>query len=185
MKIILGLFVCFLSCGVHAETLKKASPESLARATKQMTALSKAMSEGMEVLKLGNLNGIGAHSRRMNTLVEDGQKQFGSSIFEPLGRCFGAGVNARAWWAAQVSAAQNGGIERIPGSIKDALGEYQMNRAECLKSADPIAVEESNAQLDAELMKKFGGGRECLTVLDVDPETKEIISKPKPAHCKN
>ena len=60
-----------------------------------------------------------------------------------------------------------------------------MNRAECLKSADPIAVEESNAQLDAELKKKFGGGRECLTVLDVDPETKEIISKPKPAHCKN
>jgi hypothetical protein len=158
---------------------QEASQETLALATQQMVALDKAMKDGVTVLKTGDLQALGAHSRYFNQLVENGYARFGSTIFEPLGRCGTAGNYARTWWQAQLSAAQNKGVELTPGAIQSALDEYQSNRTECLKSADPVVA----AKEDAELKEKFGGGRECLTVFTVDPETKEVVAKPKPEHC--
>ncbi|MEO8646107.1 hypothetical protein [Pseudomonas sp.] len=169
----------------HSEQLTKASAESLAQANKQMNALDKAMTDGVSILKSGELAAISAHSKHISLLVKIGESKFGSSVFEPLGRCFAAGIDSRTWWSNQLSAVQNGGVERIPGSIKGSLGDYQANRSECLQAADPVASAKAEAESDAELRKKFGGGRECLTVFDVNPETKEVFAKPKPAHCKS
>lgn len=168
----------------HGERLTKASPESLAQANKQMNALNKAMKDGVSILKSGELAAISAHSKYISSLVKVGESKFGSSIFEPLGRCFAAGIDSRSWWSNQLSAVQNGGVERIPGSIKSAFDSYQVNRADCLLAADPVASAKAEAESDAELREKLGGGRECLTVFDVNPETKEVFVLPKPAHCK-
>jgi hypothetical protein len=185
MKGIFCTFVLLISVAAHAEPFKKASPESLEQATKQMSALSQAMTDGIAILKSGDLAAIGAHSKHFSSLVESGKSQFGNTIFEPLGSCFAAGNFSRSWWSAQLAAAHNGGVEKIPGSIKDALNEYQEKRDDCLQSADPVISAKADAESDAELKKKFGGGRECLTVFTVDPETKEVIANPKPAHCKS
>ncbi|KAF2406683.1 hypothetical protein SAMN04490179_4520 [Pseudomonas antarctica] len=168
----------------HAEQLTKASPESLAQANKQMNALNKAMKDGVSILQSGELAAISAHSKYISALVKVGESKFGSSIFEPLGRCFAAGIDSRSWWSNQLSSVQNGGVERIPGSIKSAFDSYQVNRADCLLAADPVASAKAEAASDAELREKLGGGRECLTVFDVNPETKEVFALPKPSHCK-
>ncbi|WP_095128682.1 hypothetical protein [Pseudomonas sp. Irchel s3h14] len=185
MKKIFSLFVLFISVTAQAEPFTKASPDSLEQATKQMGALGKAMTDGIAILKSGDLANISAHSKHFSSLVESGKRQFGSTVFEPLGSCFAAGNFSRSWWNAQLAAAQNGGVEKVPGSIKDALDEYQEKRDDCLQSADPVMSAKSDAESDAELKKKLGGGRECLTVFTVDPETKEVIAQPKPAHCKS
>ncbi|WP_071117002.1 hypothetical protein [Chromobacterium sphagni] len=44
-------------------------------------------------------------------------------------------------------------------------------------------IKSAVAAEDAELKKKFGG-RECLTVYDVDKQTGQIVEQAKPAHCK-
>jgi hypothetical protein len=183
-KTFFSLLLFALVTTAQAEPFKSASLESLAQANQQMNALGKAMKDGSSILKSGNLTAISAHSRYISSLVEAGEAKFGSSIFEPLGRCFAAGIDSRTWWANQLSAVQNGGVERIPGSIKSSLSGYQANRSECLQAADPVASAKAEAESDAELRKKFGGGRECLTVFDVNPETKEVFALPKPSHCK-
>lgn len=180
-----GLLVLILSTTVCAEPFTKASSESFAQAKNQMSALSKAMTDGASILERGDLAAVGAHSKYISSLVNNGERKFGSSIFDPLGRCFAAGIDARSWWNSQLAAAQSGGVERIPGSIKSALSEYQSNRNECLTAADPVASANAEAESDAELKEKLGGGRECLTVFDVNQETKEVFAKPKPAHCKS
>lgn len=181
MKKILCVLVMVLSVSAHAEPFTKASPESLKQATKQMNSLSKAITDGVEILKSGDLVAMGAHSKRFSLLVESGKSQFGNSVLEPLGSCFAAGNFSRTWWSAQLATAHNGGVEKIPGSIQDALDKYQEHRDSCLQSADPVM----SAKADAELKEKHGGGRECLTVFTVDKETKEVIAEPKPAHCKS
>ncbi|MBP5951328.1 hypothetical protein [Pseudomonas sp. P42] len=185
MKKIFILLIMVTAITANAEPFKGASPESLEQATKQMQALSKAMTDGASILKSGDLTSVSAHSKDISVLVDAGKDQFGSTIFEPLGSCFAAGVSSRTWWNAQLAAAQNGGVEKIPGSIKGAFDEYQERRDDCLHSADPVASASAAADLDPELKKKIGGGRECLTVFTVDTETKEVIAKPKPAHCKS
>ncbi|KII30055.1 hypothetical protein [Pseudomonas fluorescens] len=184
MKRVFG--VLFLVAAVaQAEPFKDASPESLKQATQQMNALSKAMTDGVAILKRGDPAAITSHSKRFSALVASGESQFGTTIFEPLGSCGIAGNFSRTWWNAQLFAAYKGGIEQRPGSIKDALSEFQAKRDDCLQSADPVIAAKAEAESDAALKKKFGGGRECLTVFTVDPETKELVEKPKPAHCKS
>lgn len=185
MKKILSLLVLMAAVTAHAEPFKEASPEALEQATTQMRALSKAMTDGASILKSGDLASVSAHSKYISSLVDTGKNQFGSTVFEPLGSCFAAGISSRTWWNAQLAAAQNGGVEKIPGSIKGAFDDYQEKRDDCLHSADPVASASAAAELDEELKKKFGGGRECLTVFTVDSETKEVVAKPKPAHCKS
>lgn len=179
-----GLLFLGLVATVQAEPFKAASVESLEQAEIQMSSLTKAMKDGASILQDGDLVAASAHSRYISSLVKAGESKFGSSIFEPLGRCFAAGIDARSWWSNQLSAVQNGGVERIPGSIKSSLTDYQANRSDCLQAADPAASAKADAESDAELRKKFGGGKECLTVLDYNPETKKSFALPKPAHCK-
>ncbi|KRP97466.1 hypothetical protein TX25_06055 [Pseudomonas lactis] len=183
MRRIFSLFVLMVAVTAHAEPFKKASPEALDQATKQMGALDKAMLDGASILKSGDLATISGHSKHFSSLVKSGERQFGNTIFEPLGSCFAAGISSRSWWDGQLAAAHNGGIERVPGSIQDALSQFQERRKDCLQSADPLSSAKAD-EIDPELRKKLGGGRECLTVYAVDPETKEIVEKAKPQHCK-
>lgn len=168
-----------------AATFTSASEQALQSATQYVADLDKAMTDSATILKQGQLQELGAQSRAFNALADTGQARFGKSVFEPLGQCFSAGIYARSWWQSQVSAASNGGVETIPGSIKDALNSYQAARDQCLKSADPVAVAKADAEQDAELRKKFGGGKECLKVYTVDAATKEVSEKPRPSHCTN
>lgn len=115
------------------------SVEALAAAEQYLAGLDRAMADSIAVLKAGKLQERHDQSKRFGALVDKGTALFGATIFEPLGRCFGAGNDARNWWHAQLAAASNGGTESAPGWIEGALGDYQMNRTECLKSADPIA----------------------------------------------
>lgn len=103
-------------------------------ASQLMSDLESAMRGGMDVLKAGDSPSISAHSRLFKSLTKSGGDNFGSTIFEPLGRCGVASTYAQAWWQAQLDAARHGG-EDSTGAIKSALEQYQMNRAECLKSA--------------------------------------------------
>lgn len=103
-------------------------------AAQLMSSLERAMRDGVEVLKAGDLPAISEHSRLFADLTKSGTSQFGSTVFEPLGRCGVAGTYARAWWQAQLDSARHGGQDPT-GAIKSALDEYQMNRTECLKSA--------------------------------------------------
>jgi hypothetical protein len=167
-----------------ASTYQAASAEALAAAKQYLEELDQAMIDSIAVLKAGELQGQHDQSKYFGAQVDKGRALFGATIFEPLGRCFAAGNFARAWWQAQLSAARNGGVESVLESIKDALSEYQMNSAECIKDADPLASAETATELNAHLQKKFDGGRECLTTFDVDPETKQVVAKPKPEHCK-
>lgn len=184
MKRIFSLLALLAAFSAHAEPFKKASPESLEQATIQMNALDKAMIDGAAILKGGDLAAINAHSKYFSSLVDSGKNQFGVTVFEPLGSCFAASNFSRSWWSAQLAAAHNDGVERIPGSIKEALSQFQEKRDECLQSADPVISAKADSEMDSKLKKKLGGGRECLTVYTVDPETKEVVAKPKPAHCK-
>lgn len=146
------------------------SPESLDAATQLLTDLDAAMIDGMDVLKIGDAHAMGAHSRRINALVESAYTNFGSTIFEPLGRCGVASNYARSWWRAQTSAVLKGDAESAPGAIRDALEQFQVNRDDCLQEVG--AVQGS---------KWF----ECLGSYGYDPETRKYFLKPKPAHCKS
>lgn len=167
-----------------AATYTQPGAEALAAAEQYLAGLDRAMADSIAVLKAGELQGQHDQSKRFGVLVDKGAALFGATIFEPLGHCFGAGNYARSWWHAQLAAASNGGTESAPGWIQSALDDYQMHRAECLKSADPVASEKAEAELDASLREKLGGGRECLTTYDLDANTKQVVALPKPAHCK-
>lgn len=183
MKTFLSVLVFVMTITANAEPFKVASPESFEQATKQMSALSKAMSDGAAILKGGDLAAVGAHSQYISSLVDSAKNQFGKTTFEPLGSCFAASNASRAWWSAQMAAAHHGGVEKIPGSIKGALDEFHEKRDECLRSANPEASAKANLEINTDLNEKTVRGRECLTVFTVDPDTKGIVEKPKPSHC--
>lgn len=124
----------------QAPTYQVASSEALAAAKQYLGELDQAMIDSITVLKTGDLQGQHDQSKYFGAQVEKGQELFGATIFESLGRCFAAGNFARSWWQAQLSAARKGGVESVPGSIEDTLNEYQMNRTQCLESANPIAL---------------------------------------------
>ncbi len=117
-----------------------ASTEALVSATLYLSQLDSAMAEGMHLLKANQLPELAAHSRAFKALLEAGHVQFGRSVFQPLGACSSAAVFANSWWQNQVSATRQGGVESIPGAIKSSLDEYTVNRAECLRQADPATT---------------------------------------------
>lgn len=157
----------------------RASAQALTSATQYLSQLDNAMAEGIHILKANQLPELAAHSQVFKSLLENGHVQFGRSVFQPLGRCSAAAVFANSWWQAQVSAVRRGGTESIPGSIQSNLDEYKINQAECLKSADPSLDTTATTQND-----KSAGDSECLTTFTMDSETKELVAKAKPAHCK-
>lgn len=166
-----------------AHTYQTASPEALVAATAFVATIDKAVLDGAGILQDGDLATISKHSQVFVALMDSGRGQFGGSLFEPLGHCFAAGIHAQSWWMAQIHASSNGGVESVSGEVKSAHDEYQANRASCLKSADPIASAKSETELKTEIKEQLGGERECLTTFTVDPETKAVVAKPKPAHC--
>lgn len=156
-----------------------ASAQALIDATQYLSQLDQAMAQGIPVLKANTLPELGAHSQVFKALLDAGHMQFGRSVFEPLGHCSSAGVFANSWWQAQVSAARRGGTESIPGAIQSNLDEYKTHRAECLQSANPSL--DTATTIDSD---KNAYGSECLTSFTIDSETKELLAKAKPAHCK-
>lgn len=120
-------------------TYTSASKQALLSASQHVADLDKAMADSIAVLKSGQLQGSNTQSRLFSSLVDSGKAQFGDSVFEPLGQCFSAGIYARAWWQSQMIAANNAGVEKIPGSIQDALNSYKAARDACLVSATPTA----------------------------------------------
>lgn len=119
---------------VKAPVYSTGGPNALAAATKLMADLDKTMLDGPAVVSQGNVQSLGAHSRRFSDLVASAEAQFGATIGDPLGRCGIASGNARSWWQAQL-AAQKSGAEPVPGAIKEFLGQYQENRKDCLETA--------------------------------------------------
>ncbi|UVK85211.1 hypothetical protein LOY46_11205 [Pseudomonas sichuanensis] len=109
-------------------------PDALAAANKLMAGLDKAMLDSPAVVSQGDVQALGAHSRRFSDLAASAEAQFGATIGDPLGRCGIASGNARSWWQAQL-AAQKNGAEPVPGAIKEFLQQYQENRQTCLEAA--------------------------------------------------
>ncbi|MGH8384500.1 MAG: hypothetical protein ACRESJ_03260, partial [Pseudomonas sp.] len=156
-KVFVSVSALVLSASVSAASYVAASAEAFKSATVQMGALDKAMTDGVKLLQSGDLKAIGAHSQWIASLVASGKSKFGASILEPLGRCSAAGIHTQSWWREQVSAAQAGGVESVPGSIQSALDEYQTNRSDCLTDTKPIAKAEQASNKSS---------KECLTVFD-------------------
>jgi hypothetical protein len=116
-----------------------ASEPALLGATQYLSSIDKAIAEGIQILNANQIPQLVTHSQVFKSLLDQGQAQFGHSVFEPLGKCSAAGLFANSWWQAQVSAVRQGVTESIPGGIQSHLDEYNINRAECLKQADPSA----------------------------------------------
>lgn len=133
----------------HPSTARYNGPgaQALSSATQHLLQLDSAMAEGMQILKAGQLGELNAHSQRFKSLLEGSYAQFGRSVFQPLGKCTSAAVFANSWWQAHVTAIRQGGTEAIPGSIQSHLGEYTLNRADCLQSANP-SVETAAPTID-------------------------------------
>jgi len=124
-----------------------ASAETLEVAAQLMIELDASMQDGLPILRSGDPHAMGAHSQRFDAMVESAYTRFGSTIFEPLGRCGVASNYARTWWKAQTSAAIKGGAESAPGAIKDALEQFQANRTACLEAAAPLTAVTVEAKL--------------------------------------
>ncbi|MFN3437813.1 MAG: hypothetical protein ACK41V_08985 [Acidovorax sp.] len=65
-------------------------------------------------------------------------------------------------------------------------GKFQRVKQRCIEE---LAVTDAQitakiAAEEADLQKRFGGGRECLTVFTTD-KNGQVVAKPKPAHCKS
>lgn len=129
--------------------------------------LDSAVEASEAALRRGDLKSLHEHSKRMNQLKSDGER-FGQSIYDPFGRCFGAGLNAQSWWSEQLSAAQRGGKESLPGVIATTWKEYQENRSECLKA--PLAGSESANTEQIVSTSETPPRKGCLKVLGVRPD---------------
>lgn len=120
--------------GNQAPVFLEGGPNALTAAAKLMSDLDNAMLDGPDVILRGDLSALGAHSRRLGDLAASAKAQFGSTIYNRLGRCGIASGNARSWWNAQL-AARKDGTEPVPGAIKDFLNQYQENKEICLEAA--------------------------------------------------
>ncbi|MBG7114707.1 hypothetical protein GHU20_13485 [Pseudomonas aeruginosa] len=152
----------------HSERFTAASGEAFAAAQQHIRQLDQAL-EGFEaVLRHGDLKDRGEQSSRLNELVERGRRLFGDSVFEPLGYCYTAGTQARAFWHEHM-AAQRSGAEVVQGSLQGALENYKKHRDECLRTANPATPVKPH--------------NECLITYGVNPETKTVEALPRPDHC--
>lgn len=113
---------------------EKPSTPVAADAVAYIAVLDSAI-QGAAALRDADLKALSGQSKHMRTLEEDGEK-FGTSVFDkPFGYCFGAGMQANAWWQAQLAASRNGGVERTPDEIAGAAKQYNTYRAACLEAA--------------------------------------------------
>lgn len=104
---------------------------SPSEATIYIADLDAVMKSGAPILKSGTLKAISNHSKRINQLVKTGEK-FGSTAFDkPFGYCFSAGIDAQAWWRAQITTAH---AEAVPSSVPDSWQHYQSHRTACLEA---------------------------------------------------
>ncbi|MCW5223503.1 hypothetical protein D5041_07810 [Verminephrobacter aporrectodeae subsp. tuberculatae] len=69
--------------------------------------------------------------------------------------------------------------------VRQGEARYHKEKQKCEQQleATDSQIKAAIAAEDAELQRKFGG-RDCLTVFEVDKQTGEMVDKPKPAHCK-
>ncbi|NYT80900.1 hypothetical protein H0A70_05250 [Alcaligenaceae bacterium] len=144
------------------------SDEALDAAQRHVEKISKALEDAVDILLHGDLKAWGAHSRRFGQIVDEGTAAFGSTVFEPLGSCTAAATHARALWLEHQATQRRGG-ETVKGSLQFAYDQYLTHRAECLRVADPATP--------------VATGKECLRVLSLDPETKKVVTLPRPPHC--
>lgn len=115
-----------------------AATVTAADATAYIAVLDAAI-QGAAALRNADIKTLSGQSQHMRTLKQDGEK-FGSTVFDkPFGNCFGAGVQANAWWQAQLAAAKNGGTERVSDEIAGAAKQYNSYRAACLEAASSKA----------------------------------------------
>lgn len=168
----IGLLALSMSAFVFAAALGQKGPEAFESASRYLNELDKAMANAVVVLQGGDLGAVNTQSNKFTALASEGKKQFGGSVFEPLGSCGAAGVFAQSWWTSQLAAANKGGKESSPGAIKGALASYQSSRAQCLTDAQPAAQ-------DAK-----GDDGKCLTTYALDPKTQELVEAPAPKGCK-
>lgn len=103
-----------------------------------------------QILRASQFREINAHSQLFKSLLEGGYAQFGRSVSQPLGKCTSAAIFANSWWQAHVTAIRQGGTEPIPGAIQSHFYEYKINRADCLRSANP-PVETASSTIDKTL----------------------------------
>lgn len=128
--------------------------------------LDAAIKDSAPALQRGDLKSFAEQSRRMNALQKDGEV-FGKTVFdEPYGYCFGAGIHAQGWWRAQLSAAQNGGIEKPAGWIASETKEYQSHRAACLDAVNNPKPKKVTIQSTSDTPPRKG----CLAVLGKRPD---------------
>lgn len=130
-----------------------------------VTRLDAAIKDAAPALKRGDLKSLAEQSRRMNALQKDGEA-FGNTVWdEPYGYCFGAGIQASAWWSAQLSAAKNGGVERPAGAIESAAKEYHSHRAACLDAVNNPKPKTVTINSTSDTPPRKG----CLAVLGKQP----------------
>jgi hypothetical protein len=121
--------------------------------------LDAEIKRGESVLRSGEGRAIAQQSKRFVDLMNAGE-QFGKSVFDqPYGYCFGAGVDAQAWWSTSVRSGAPA------GSAASSMDQYRAHRQACLE-----------AKVEA---KKDP----CLAVLDVNDKG-EVVELPKPSGCK-
>lgn len=127
--------------------------------------LDSAIKDATPALQRGDQKSLAEHSRRMNVLQKDGEV-FGKTLREePYGYCFGAGSQALSWWSAQMSAAQNGGVEKTAGWIASAAKEYHSHRAACLEAASNPKPKKVTIESTSDTPPRKG----CLAVLGKQP----------------
>ena len=138
---------------------------SAADAKAYVGRLDAAIKDASPALQRSDLKSLAEHSRRMNALQKDGEA-FGKTVWEePYGHCFGAGNQARSWWSAQMSAAQNGGVEKPVGWIASAAKEYHSHRAACLEAANNPKPKNVTIESTSDTPPRKG----CLAVLGMKP----------------
>ena len=158
---IISLALCMLA-GIGSTAY--AAP-SAADAKAYVARLDAAIKDATPALQRGDLKSLAEHSRRMNALQKDGEV-FGKTVWdEPYGYCFSSGINARSWWSAQLSAAQNGGVERPAGWIASAAKEYHSHRAACLDAANNPKPKKVTIESTSDTPPRKG----CLAVLGPRP----------------
>lgn len=130
-----------------------------------ISRLDTAIKNATPVLQRGDLKSLAEQSRRMNALQKDGEA-FGKTVFDaPFGNCFGAGDHASILWRAQISAAQNGGVESPAGSVSRAAKDYHSNRTACLEAANNPKPKKVTIQSTSDTPPRKG----CLAVLGKQP----------------
>ena len=127
--------------------------------------LDAVIKDAAPALKSGELKTHAELTQRINALSKEGEL-FGNTVWDqPYGYCFGAGIQVRSWWQAQMAAARNGGVETPKGMIANAAKEYATQRAACLDAAQKPQAKIVRIESTSETPPH----RDCLKVLGIKP----------------